>query len=39
MTAVAWLSHVQVTVDNKLPTQLQRWPKWKISHWFLISVF
>jgi len=34
MTAVALLTDVWVMVDHKLPTQLQRSPKLKTSHWF-----
>jgi len=33
MKAVASLTHVWVMIDHKPPTQLQRSPKLKISHW------
>jgi len=34
MTAEASLTGVWVMVDHKLPTQLQRSPQLKTSHWF-----
>jgi len=39
MIAVASLAHVWVVVDQKLTTQRQRSPKFKISHTFFSSVF
>jgi len=39
MKAVASLTHVWVMIDHKPPTQLQRSPKLKISHWIFAHVW